>query len=181
MSSKRLLGKVRMGLLVMAAGVALPTFAYWTPVQVSLYDVAALPPAAENVYGLRADLLSGNCYNVVGLDVGIHNLVRQDAYGLRAGLFNFAYGNGGGITAGLINSDEFNAGLMAGGFNLMEAASGVQIGLVNGANTYSGVQIGFVNMVQKDFCGLQIGLLNFYLAKDLPVLPIINLGFGSAK
>jgi len=181
MSYKRLSGKIRVAVSALAAGVALPALAYWTPVQISLYDVAGLPPAAESVYGLRANVLSGECDSVVGLDVGIHNLVRKDAYGIRAGLFNFAYGNGCGITAGLINSDEFNGGLAAGGFNLMERASGIQIGLINGANTYSGVQVGLVNMVQKNFCGLQIGLLNFYLAHDIPVLPLINFGFDSKK
>jgi len=178
---KRLLGKIRAAVPLLAAGVALPAFAYWTPVQVNLYDVAGLPPAAESVYGLRANVLYGNCDDMAGLDAGLYNLVRKDAYGIRAGLFNVAYGTGAGITAGLVNSDEFNQGLTAGGFNLMAEATGVMVGLINGANTYSGVQIGLVNMVQDDFCGLQIGLLNFYLGHDIPVLPLINMGFGSGK
>jgi len=181
MSFTTMTKKIRAAVAALALCATLPALASWTPVQVNLYGVAGLPSDAASVYGLRVDLVSGSCDNVVGLDVGLHNLVRQDAYGIRAGLFNVAYGTGEGITLGLINSDNFNVGLTAGAFNLMEGASGVMVGLINGANTYSGVQIGLVNMVQRDFCGVQIGLLNFYLAHDIPVLPLINVGFGSAK
>jgi len=143
------------------ATLALPLFAYWTPLQVNLAGDAGLPPAAESVYGVRVNALYGSCDTVAICDVGLFNRTLKGAYGIRAGAFNWAVGDAYGLTAGVMNVDEYNAGLTAGAFNYAKKGVGVQIGVVN---------------IADEFSGIQIGVLNFHFNSVVPVFPLFNMG-----
>jgi len=143
------------------ASLALPLFAYWTPLQVNLAGVAGLPPAADSVYGVRVNALYGSCDTVALFDVGLFNRTVKGAYGIRAGLCNWAVGDSYGLTAGVLNVDEHNAGLTAGAFNYAKKGAGVQIGIIN---------------IADEFSGVQIGVLNFHFNSVVPVFPLFNMG-----
>jgi len=151
---------------VLAAGVAVAAssaFAYWTPIQVNLAGVAGLPPAAESVYGIRANALYGSCDTVVLFDAGLFNRTLKGAYGIRAGAINWSEGDGCGLTAGAFNFDQYNGGLTAGAVNYAKKGAGVQIGVIN---------------IADDFTGVQIGVLNFHFSSVIPIFPLFNLGSG---
>lgn len=145
------------------AALALPTFAYWTPIQINLAGNAGLPPAADSVYGVRVNALYGSCDDVVLFDAGVFNRTLKGAYGIRAGVFNWTAGESYGLTAGAFNVDEHNAGLAAGVLNYAKKGSGVQIGVIN---------------IAEEFTGVQIGVLNFHFNSVVPIFPIFNMGSG---
>jgi len=147
--------------LAAAVALAMPAFAYWTPLQVNLAGKAGLPPAADAVYGIRVNALYGSCETVSFIDAGLFNRTTEGVYGIRAGAFNWAEKDAYGITVGALNVDSYNAGLTAGAFNYAKKGSGVQIGVIN---------------IADDFSGVQIGVLNFHFNSVVPVFPLFNMG-----
>jgi len=155
---------VRFNLVLIAAlAFSLPAFAYWTPLQINLVDVVGLPPAAESVYGIRANLLYEYCDDAAGLDLGLVNRTKECVCGIRAAVINGADTDAYGLSVGLMNLDLHNSGLAAGFYNYAEQGAGVQIGVFNVVNKYAGVQL---------------GLLNFNFNSIIPVCPIINISTG---
>jgi len=148
-------------LAIAIVALASPLFAYWTPLQVNLADVAGLPPAAESVYGIRINALYGRCANVACFDVGLFNRTTEGAYGIRVGAFNWSEKVAYGLSVAALNVDEYNAGLAIACFNYAKKGAGVQIGAIN---------------IADDFSGVQIGVLNFHFNSVVPVFPLFNMG-----
>jgi len=155
--------------VVLAASAAVATssaFAYWTPIQDNLAGNAGLPPAADSVYGVRANVLYGSCDTAALFDVGVFNRTTAGAYGIRAGAINWSEGDGCGISVGAFNFDQYNGGLTAGAVNYAKKGAGVQIGIIN---------------IADEFTGVQIGVLNFHFSSVIPIFPLFNMGSGSGK
>jgi len=165
-------------ILLAAVALALPTFAYWTPVQINLLGVAGLPPNADSVYGVRISALYGKCETVGIVDAGFFNRATKSAYGIRAGGINWCEGEGYGIEAGVANVDNVMAGVQIGGFNYAGDGSGLQIGAFNYGADFGGVQIGVINVANK-YTGLQIGVFNIQTESVVPFLPLFNVGSGT--
>jgi len=166
--------------LLTFAALALPTFAYWTPLQVNFVGVAGLPWGAESVYGVRINAIYGSCDTVAPFDVGIFNRTKSGAYGIRAGGFNWSEDSAGGISVGLANVDGYNAGIEVGGLNYAKEGGGVMIGGFNYSADYAGLQIGIINIADY-YTGVQIGLLNFQFESAVPFFPLFNMGSGAGS
>lgn len=155
-----------------------------------------LVDASEDVKGLRIDFVYGENANVSGLDLGFVNVTKQDFVGVGYGLVNYTegdakglqwtwiYGHTGGqftgwqsgLVAHIGGADS--AGLQAGWLNFVDKDfTGVQFGLLNKATQVSGVQLGFVNITDQ-LHGLQVGLVNYAANSDVyKILPIVNWQF----
>jgi hypothetical protein len=149
------------------------------------------------VSGLRINFVYGENANVSGLDLGIvnsttgdfagigwapgANLVNGSAIGLQwSWIYSHTAGEFTGWQSGLVSriGGENSAGFQSGWINVVEKDfRGLQLGLVNYAANVSGVQLGFVNMTPQ-LHGLQIGLINYAENSDLyKILPIVNWKF----
>jgi hypothetical protein len=181
------------------------TWAFVSPVGVSLVPPLEFPWRSASVIGARLNLIFGLHSSVYGFDFGgIGNMTDRNFGGVQlAGAFNRNAGDA--HVFGLQAASVFNwnvkevtiIGLqLTGGFNYNRGSksalyglgiggignycqgqlAGVQIGLYNQAGQVYGVQIGLIN-VAKDLHGLQIGLVN--LSKTgglLPFFPILHIG-----
>jgi len=164
--------------LVATFSLALSAFASGTPAQINLAGKAGLPWGCDSVYGVRLNILHGDCDNVSFLDLGVFNRARKSVKGVRVGGINWADTAAYGLTVGAINADKYNAGLIVGFLNHTTVGDGVQVGFANSASSLTGLQISFLNVATEDFKGVQIGLLNFNLNSIIPVFPFINIGSG---
>jgi hypothetical protein len=153
--------------------------------------------ANSNVSGLRIDIVYGENANVRGIDLGVvnsttgdftgfgyaigANLVEGNATGVQwSWLYSHTGGEFTGWQSGVVarTSGAGSAGFQSGWVNLAEKDfTGVQWGLVNHAQSFKGLQLGFVNMAEH-LDGLQIGLVNYAGNSDLyKILPIVNWHF----
>jgi len=164
--------------LIAVLMLSLSAFATGTPLQLNLAGKAGLPWCCESVYGLRLNILHGDCDDVSFLDLGVFNRTRKSASGIRVGGINWADTAAYGLTVGAFNADKYNAGLTVGFLNHDADGAGVQVGFVNSAASYTGLQVSFLNVATDDFKGIQVGLLNFNLESVIPVFPFINIGSG---
>jgi hypothetical protein len=156
-----------------------------------------LVDSTANVSGLRIDFVYGENADVSGLDLGVVNSTTGDFLGLgwavggnlvdgnATGIqWSWLYSHTGGTFAGWQTglvaraSGAGSIGLQSGWINLAEKDfSGVQFGLLNRAETFKGLQLGFVNMAEY-LDGLQIGLVNYAGNSDVyKILPIVNWQF----
>lgn len=136
-------------------------------------------PDSPDVIGLRITIPFSTCQEgITGIDFGLWGRCK-DFEGVQASIFrNDVKDTFGGIQVGLYNS--INRGdlfcLQAGGFNEAQSFRGIQAGLVNLTGDGSGFQIGLINRAET-FYGLQVGLINVIRDAEVPVLPILNIGF----
>jgi hypothetical protein len=136
-------------------------------------------PAYPDVVGLRITLpFSTRQETVTGVDIGLWgrckdfegfqlNLLRNDVKdtlgGLQVGCYNtvnradlFA------VQVGLINEAYSFRGLQCGLINIAGDGDGFQIGLINRAETFHGFQVGAINVIRD---------------AEVPVMPLMNIGF----
>lgn len=153
--------------------------------------------ASENVGGLRINFVYGKNADMSGADLGVvnsttgdfagfawaagANLVDGSAIGVQwAWIYSHTAGEFTGWQSGVISriGGANSAGFQSGWINLVEKDfKGLQLGLLNHAPVVSGVQLGFVNITNQ-LHGLQIGLINYAENSDLyKVLPIVNWKF----
>lgn len=165
---------------IVACASILSVSAGETPVQLNLAGKAGLPWCCDSVYGVRINILHGDCDDVSWADLGVFNRARVRARGLRVGGINWGDGDVYGLSVAGVNVDKYDAGMTAGLLNHTANGDGLQAALlVNSATSYRGVQLAlFVNIATEDFKGVQIGLLNFNLNSIIPVFPFINIGSG---
>jgi len=98
-----------------------------TPIMLSLVTPVQVPSANWDVWGLRLNLLYGECRDMIGLDLGLIGYA-QEARALQLNVVNVA-----------------------------DTMKGLQIGLINYTRTAVGVQIGLVNVIaDKDWAFLPI-------------------------
>lgn len=153
--------------------------------------------ASENVSGLRINIVYGENADVSGADLGIvnsttgdfvgfgwapgANLVDGSAAGVQwSWIYSHTAGEFTGWQSGLIAriGGADSAGFQSGWINLVETDfTGLQLGLVNRAERVRGLQLGFVNLADH-LDGLQIGLVNYAGNSDVyKILPIVNWQF----
>jgi hypothetical protein len=156
-----------------------------------------LVDASEDVRGLRINFVYGENANVSGVDLGIvnsttedfigfgwapgANLVRGSAVGVQwSWIYSHTAGEFTGWQSGIVSriSGADSAGFQSGWINLVEKDfKGLQFGLLNHATAVSGVQLGFINITSQ-LHGLQIGLVNYAENSDIyKILPIVNWKF----
>jgi hypothetical protein len=156
-----------------------------------------LVDASEDVRGLHINIVYGENTNVSGLDLGIvnstsgdfagigwapgANIVNGAATGLQwSWLYSHTAGTFTGWQSGILTraGGIDSLGLQTGWVNLVEKDfTGLQFGLLNRAARVKGLQLGFVNLADE-LDGLQIGLVNYAENSDLyKILPIVNWQF----
>lgn len=136
-------------------------------------------PPTPDLVGLRLTIpFSTKQENVTGIDLGLWgkclyfegfqlNILRNDAKdycgGIQLGLYN-TVGRGDlfGIQVGLWNEAMSFRGLQAGIINVSGSSEGFQVGLINRAETLYGIQVGLINVIRD---------------AEIPVFPLINIGF----
>jgi hypothetical protein len=176
-------------LAVLLAFAVRPSAAAVTPFQIGFLgnDWQLVP--AENVAGLRLNLLSTDSESVYGLDFG----VCSDAGNFSGVRLNAVSGSEtfNGVAVALCDLCGDVRGVQISGFNLglrkvrglqlgivscgFEAC-GAQIGLLNLAESLRGVQIGVVNCAFSCH-GVQIGLVNCAGVNRLTFLPFLRVSF----
>lgn len=137
----------------------------WTPVKIALVSPLQVPSPAQDVAGVRLDLIAGRSRSVTGLDFGVFGAADDDFCGLAANAaVDWVNGNVYGVEiAGLGNMTIGNAyGLLAAGaVNYVRGDfAGLQIAAVNVDGSFSGCQFGLVNRNSGMATGLQLALWN---------------------
>ena len=115
---------------------------------------------------------------VTGVDVGLWGRAK-DFEGAQLNLIrNDVQDTFGGVQVGFYNS--VNRGDMFGGqgglWNEANSFRGIQLGLVNLTGDGQGVQVGLINRAETLY-GFQIGIINVIRDAEIPVFPIVNVGF----
>lgn len=169
--------------LLMALAMFCATFALQAEVDgyamLSVFSPGQLPVPVTSIYGVRFNLIYGECQNLNGLDLGIVGRVREHANGLQICGGNVIGTDVSGAQLGLVNLVESDfAGFQLALWNDVGGhASGFQCGLWNEIGAHgAGFQLGLVNRA-KSLSGLQIGLLNFIDDQRFYLLPLINVGW----
>lgn len=136
-------------------------------------------PDSPDVVGLRLTIpFSTSQEGITGFDLGLWGRCR-DFEGLQASLFrNDVKDTFGGIQAGVYNS--INRGdlfcLQFGFVNEAQSCRGLQVGAINVTGDGYGFQVGIVNRAET-FYGVQFGVINVIRDAEVPVLPVLNIGF----
>ena len=165
----------------------------FTPLQLSLIGgPTQIFKEKVPVLGLRLSGLYANQSTVKGLDlgvfnrsddlmglgVGLANIVESDVTGLQLGCANIAEGDVTGLQLGIVQyaSDDVE-GVQLGVSNVVDGkTAGAQLGVTNVMENGKGLQIGFWN-VAEEMEGLQIGLVNINGKGFLPIFPLFNFGY----
>jgi hypothetical protein len=136
-------------------------------------------PDSPDVVGLRVTVpFSTRQEGVTGFDVGLWGRCR-DFEGLQASLLrNDVKDSFGGAQAGFYNT--INRGdlccVQFGVINEAQSFRGVQAGVINVTGDGYGFQLGLINRSETLY-GLQVGLVNVIRDAEVPVLPVVNVGF----
>jgi len=136
----------------------------WSPLAVSMLPTVELPSQNWDVYGFRIDIFAGRHHDVSGIDVG--------------SLANFATGDFVGMQlSGVVSkTDNTLTGCQISPISLAGTLEGVQVGVFNKAEGLWGLQVGVVNYAYQAN-GVQIGIVNIIENSELPILPVVNIGF----
>jgi hypothetical protein len=160
-------------------------------------EVAGLANTARlDMLGLQA---SAGCNfanrDAIGAQVALVNLGNRTTYGLSldaVGLRRDFLGLGVDALIGAYDSEFYGvevAGLgsavredmwgwqIAAGANFARRVHGFQTAIFNMTEELRGAQLGLVNYASTCSAGFQIGLLNFIMDNQIPVLPIFNCYF----
>lgn len=134
-----------------------------TPDLIGLRLTIPFSTKQESVTGFDLGLW-GFCYDFEGLQMNlIRNNVRDTFGGVQFGCYNSVNrGDLFGIQFGLWNEAYSFRGVQCGLINVTGDAQGFQIGLINRAETMYGVQIGLINVIRD---------------AEIPVFPLVNIGF----
>ena len=136
----------------------------WSPLSVAMVPAVEFPLEGWDVYGVRVNVFAGKHHDIGGIDIGsIANLATGDVIGLQASC----------IFARTLNT---LTGCQIAPISLVGTLEGIQIGVFNRTEGLWGLQIGVVNYAYQAN-GVQIGLLNVIADSELPILPIVNIGF----
>lgn len=136
-------------------------------------------PATPDLVGLRLTIpFSTRQECVTGIDLGIWG-VCKDFEGIQLNLLRSNVKDTfGGFQFSLYNSvnrgDLF--GIQLGLWNEAYSFRGVQAGIINVTGDAQGVQIGLINRAETLY-GFQFGLINVIRDAEIPVFPILNIGF----
>lgn len=136
-------------------------------------------PASPDVVGLRLTIpFSTRQETVTGFDLGFWGRCK-DFEGVQASILrNDVKDTLGGIQVGLYNTanraDLFV--IQAGLINETQSFRGVQAGLINITGDGEGLQVGVINRAET-FHGFQVGVINVIRDAEVPVLPLVNIGF----
>ena len=140
-------------------------FAEWpeTPDLVGLRITIPYSTRQECVTGIDLGLW-GRCKDFEGLQVSIlRNDVKDTFSGFQVGLYNSVNrGDLFGVQVGLWNEAYSFRGLQAGLVNITGDAQGFQLGLINRCETMYGFQVGLINVIRD---------------AEIPMFPIVNIGF----
>lgn len=117
----------------------------------------------ENVTGLDLGFW-GRCKDFEGIQLSLlRNDVKDTFCGFQIGCYN---------TTG--RADLFS--LQIGLWNETTSFRGIQAGLVNVTGEGEGLQVGLFNRAES-FYGFQVGLINVIRSSDVPMFPLVNIGF----
>jgi hypothetical protein len=171
-----------------------------TPLEINLTSPLQLMWGERDVYGLRANLLYGDGYDVFGLDLGFVGVNTGVIGGLQANAFNWTDGAVGGLQiGGVVNYvSQDAAGLQLAGFLSLNRGkmTGLQISPISMNAGFTGLQLGGLNwtdgavdyawssaLVNKagDFSGFQLGAFNLAETVSGAQLGAFNVTFGSVK
>jgi len=136
-------------------------------------------PDSPDIAGLRVTVpFSTRQESVTGIDLGFWGRCR-DFEGFQLNILrNDVKDTLGGFQFGVYNS--VNRGdlccIQAGLFNESNSFRGFQVGLINVTGDGEGFQVGIVNR-SETLHGFQVGLVNVIRDAEVPVLPIVNIGF----
>ena len=136
-------------------------------------------PETPDLIGVRLTIpFSTKQESVTGIDIGLWGRCR-DFEGVQLNLLrNDVKDTLGGAQVGFYNSvnrgDLF--GIQLGLFNEANSFRGVQAGIINVTGDGEGFQVGIFNRAET-FYGFQIGLINVIRDAEIPVFPIVNIGF----
>lgn len=136
-------------------------------------------PATPDLVGLRLTIpFSTRQECVTGIDLGLWG-VCKDFEGVQLNVLRSNVRDSfGGIQFSLYNSvnrgDLF--GVQVGLWNEAYSFRGVQAGLVNITGDAQGFQVGIINRAETLY-GFQFGLINVIRDAEIPVFPIMNIGF----
>lgn len=136
-------------------------------------------PTTPDLVGLRITIpFSTEQDSVTGIDLGIWG-VCNDFEGIQLNLIRSNVRDTfGGFQFSLYNSvnrgDLF--GIQLGLWNEAYSFRGLQVGLVNITGDAQGFQVGLINRAETLY-GFQIGLVNVIRDAEVPVFPVINIGF----
>ena len=136
-------------------------------------------PYSPDLIGLRVTIpFSTTQESITGFDIGLwgrcmdfegvqFSLLRNDVKdsfgGAQAGFYNsINRGDLCCIQFGVINEAQSFRGLQVGGINVTGDGYGFQVGLINRAETFYGLQVGLINVIRD---------------AEVPVLPVLNIGF----
>ena len=143
----------------------------WTPIQLALWKPVQLFSSERGVIGLELNLIYGEAFDLVGLDVGLVNRKQWMSGGIQlAGLFNRVVNRARGIQlAGVGNWVEGQSyGLQASIVNFAAGVVGIQLGVVNQNGPLSqvepvtaGLQVGGLNIDAGTFSGIELGVVAF--------------------
>ena len=136
----------------------------WSPVSVAIVPAVEFPFEDWDVSGVRIAVFAGKHHDVGGIDVGtIANIATGDATGLQTcGIFARTY--------------DTLTGCQVSPISLAGTLEGIQIGVFNRAEGLWGLQVGVVNYAYQAN-GVQLGLINIIADSELPILPVVNIGF----
>lgn len=151
-----------------------PKEAVW-PSFFGIYEV----PSTPDLVGVRITIpwsTSQEC--VTGIDLGFWG-VCKDFEGVQLNIIRSnVMDTFGGFQFSLYNSvnrgDLF--GIQLGLWNEAYSFRGLQAGLVNITGDAQGFQVGIINRAETLY-GFQIGLINVIRDAEIPVFPILNIGF----
>ena len=153
------------------------------PFLFSIIAPMAIPMDADNVNGLRLNLIYGSNKNVAGVDFGLIQQITGKGDGTQIGALNIAesmdgpqfgiIGNtakdiyGPQIAVGGNNADKITGAQLSILFNYAAELGELQFGIINRTLKLGGVQVGLFNFADKSG-GTQVGLLNFANGKMIP-------------
>lgn len=136
-------------------------------------------PNTPDIVGLRLTIpFSTRQESITGIDLGLWG-VCKDFEGFQFNVLrNNVKDTFGGFQIGLYNSvnrgDLFS--IQAGLWNEAQSFRGLQVGLVNLSGDAQGFQIGLINRTETMY-GFQLGIINVIRDAELPMMPILNIGF----
>ena len=136
-------------------------------------------PDSPDVAGLRVTVpFSTRQEGVTGFDLGLWGRCR-DFEGIQLNVLrNDVKDTFGGIQLGVYNS--INRGdlccVQMGVVNEAGSFRGLQAGVINLAGDGYGFQVGVINRAET-FYGMQVGVINVIRDAEVPVLPVLNIGF----
>lgn len=163
------------------------------PVQLGLVPPIQIFPEADQISGLRINLIYGKNASANGLDIGLANHTTGVSKGLQWGVvgladagysggqfnwINVVKSNFDGYQSGIIGlvDSDFKGGQLNCGANITKGnCEGVQFGIVNYTKSMNGLQFGLVNYTEETQGCLQIGVLNIIKkGGQFPAFLILN-------